>query len=297
MNEDYRLRIFLAVADAGSLTKASYTLDISQPALSRHLKQLEQSIGKPLFRRHGRGVSLSSAGKQLYESIAPTFSQLDKVVGDFKTGTDPISGYLKIATVHTLNSYFVAPVLKSVCQEFSNLKLQIFERSSMDVSLLVERKQADIGLAYDTMVSGESLVTHPLHLEEMQVFYHPSLAVELNHKHQVIIDNGLPLVGLPSGYALRQMLNLKFAGHLNQRIQVETVDLMLEIVRTGMAACILPLNLPHRLIEQSGLIRRDIAQAKLQRQVVLITHKDNPSLAAVQYLIEKFTQQLKLDEL
>lgn len=291
MSDDYRLRVFLAVANAGSLTRASQTLEISQPAVSKHLKLLERSIGRRLFRRHGRGVSMSSCGKELYESISPVFNQLDRVMSLIKNDHSLITGHFKIATVHTLNSYFVAPVIRDVIERFPDLKLQIFERSSMDVSELIERKQADIGLAYDTMVTGENLVVYPLHLEHMQLYFNPLLKVQCKQDQSVVVDEGLPMVGMPSGYALRQMLNLKFAKPLNHTIQVETVDLMLEIVRTAIAACILPANLPIRIIEDTGLLRRDIAQTNLYRKVVLITHKDNTQLAAIKYLVAQFSQQ------
>jgi len=291
MSDDYRLRVFLVVANVGSLTKAAEVLGISQPGVSKNIKKLEAIIGKRLFRRHGRGVSMSSSGEELYESIFPIYNRIDNIMNLMKNDSDLISGHFKIATVHTLNSYFIAPVLKDIIKKNPNLKLNISERSSMDVSELVERKQADIGLAYDTMVTGENLSVTALHLENMKIYYSPNMKLQFDHNQNAIVDEGLPIVGMPVGYALRQMLNLKFTKKLNHIIQVETVDLMLEIVKTGVAACILPANLPCRLIEDAGLLRAKIADKMLQRKVVLITHIDDVESPAIKYLINQFKCQ------
>ncbi|MEM5529730.1 LysR family transcriptional regulator [Gammaproteobacteria bacterium AS21] len=291
MSDDYRLRVFLVVANVGSLTKAAQVLGISQPGVSKNIKKLEVILGKRLFLRHGRGVAMSSFGEELYESVFPIYNRIDNIMSLMKNDSDFIGGHFKIATVHTLNSYFIAPVLKDIIKKNPSLKLNISERSSMDVSELVERKQADIGLAYDTMVTGDNLSVTALHLENMKIYYSPILKVQFDHNQSVIVDEDLPLVGMPVGYALRQMLNLKFTKKLNHIIQVETVDLMLEIVRTGVAACILPSNLPERLIEDAGLLRSEIMNKTLQRKVVLITHIDNIELPAIKYMISKFKYQ------
>jgi DNA-binding transcriptional LysR family regulator len=291
MSDDYRLRVFLVVANVGSLTKAAQVLGISQPGVSKNIKKLEVILGKRLFLRHGRGVAMSSFGEELYESVFPIYNRIDNIMSLMKNDSDFIGGHFKIATVHTLNSYFIAPVLKDIIKKKPSLKLNISERSSMDVSELVERKQADIGLAYDTMVTGDNLSVTALHLENMKIYYSPILKVQFDHNQSVIVDEDLPLVGMPVGYALRQMLNLKFTKKLNHIIQVETVDLMLEIVRTGVAACILPSNLPERLIEDAGLLRSEIMNKTLQRKVVLITHIDNIELPAIKYMISKFKYQ------
>lgn len=291
MQDDYQLRVFLAIADAGSLTRASQVLDMSQPAVSKHLKQLELKLDKQLFNRHGRGVALSSHGQSLYEAIAPAFNKLDSAMSSLKSASQQISGHIKIATVHTLNSYFTVPVISSICRQYSALNIQVYERSSQEVSALVERKQADIGLAYDTMVSGENLLIQPLHLERMQLYYSDQLEITLNENAQVVMNDQLPIVGLPQGYALRQMLNFHFASTLNYKVLVETVDLMLEIVKSGVAACILPANYPARVIENSGLLRCDIADVDIQRRVVLLTHKDSAVRPEIDYLSARFIEQ------
>ena len=64
-----QLRTFLRVAEVGSLSQASDRLRLAQPALSRQIKMLENEIGVPLFARHGRGMKLTEAGRQLLERI------------------------------------------------------------------------------------------------------------------------------------------------------------------------------------------------------------------------------------
>ncbi|MEH6443294.1 MAG: LysR family transcriptional regulator [Oceanospirillaceae bacterium] len=110
--------MFLAVAIAGLLSRASQRLEIDQPAVSKYLKMLELSIGQGLFRRHGRSASISSCSKEVYELIYAVSNQLDGVMNAIKNDHRLLAGDSKIVTVHTLNSYFVALVIRGVIECF-----------------------------------------------------------------------------------------------------------------------------------------------------------------------------------
>jgi DNA-binding transcriptional LysR family regulator len=71
-----KLRVFHAVADAGSFTHAGDTLSLSQSAVSRQVHALEESLGVMLFHRHARGLILTEQGELLYRSVHDFFHQL-----------------------------------------------------------------------------------------------------------------------------------------------------------------------------------------------------------------------------
>lgn len=103
------LRTFLEIYRSGSLTRAGQTLHMTQPAVSQHLRALEAQVGRPLFKRHSRGVMPTAAGRQLARSLAPHFEAIEAIA-------DSVSGTLYSHTVHIggaidLLAAFVAPVV------------------------------------------------------------------------------------------------------------------------------------------------------------------------------------------
>lgn len=80
------LRTFLAVHRAGSVTAAAQLLELSQPAVTAQLKALEKNVGKPLFRRHARGVTTTAAGEDLARRLAGPLDDLAAAMGDFVGG-------------------------------------------------------------------------------------------------------------------------------------------------------------------------------------------------------------------
>ena len=76
-----KLRVFHAVAEAGSLTHAGESLNLSQSAVSRQISALEESLGVPLFHRHARGLMLTEQGEQLYQTAKEIFAKLAMEIG------------------------------------------------------------------------------------------------------------------------------------------------------------------------------------------------------------------------
>jgi DNA-binding transcriptional LysR family regulator len=108
---DLQLRQFLAIASAGSVSKAADALGLTQSGLSKQLSLLEAALGQTLFERHGRGVVLSSAGKTLHDAIRPSYDLIDATVTRLREEQGITEGRLRIATIHPLSTYFVTGVI------------------------------------------------------------------------------------------------------------------------------------------------------------------------------------------
>jgi DNA-binding transcriptional LysR family regulator len=294
MKNQQRLRVFVAVALARSITRAAETLEISQPAVSRHIRLLENSLGCALFRRHGRGIELTHDGQRLLDVAAPALSRIDAICGQLKLSSQSVSGRLTIASVHTLNQYFLVPLLTEVLKTYPDLSINLLERSSLDVGNLVERGLADIGLAYDSMVTGDNLRITRLHDETMQVFHAPSMEDEitqfLDSAGRIDLAPDIKIIIPPSGYALRQLMDLRMGARARHVLQVETVDMMLQSARAGLGVCVLPKNLPPDMIEERGLVRKDITAPDMTRTVVLIMRPESETIPAVAHTANAFAE-------
>ena len=93
-----KLRVFHAVAEAGSFTHAGESLNLSQSAVSRQISALEESLNVPLFHRHARGLILTEQGDLLYHTARDVFAKLSMTEAMLTESKDRPKGPLKVTT-------------------------------------------------------------------------------------------------------------------------------------------------------------------------------------------------------
>jgi DNA-binding transcriptional LysR family regulator len=131
-----KLRIFHAVAEAGSFTHAGETLNLSQSAISRQISSLEQSLGVTLFHRHARGLLLTEQGEDLYLTAHEVFHNLAMAEARLTDSKERPEGPLKITTTVGFGSVWLTPRIK----EFMDLYPEI------DVTLLLVYDDLDLSM-------------------------------------------------------------------------------------------------------------------------------------------------------
>jgi len=131
-----KLRIFHAVADAGSFTHAGHELSLSQSAVSRQISALEDGLNVPLFHRHARGLILTEQGEVLYRTAHEVFTKLSAAQTRLMDSREKPSGELRITTTVGLGSVWLTPRLK----EFAELYPQIA------VTLLLDDNELDLAM-------------------------------------------------------------------------------------------------------------------------------------------------------
>jgi len=131
-----KLRIFHAVADAGSFTHAGHELGLSQSAVSRQISALEDGLNVPLFHRHARGLILTEQGEVLYRTAHEVFTKLTAAQTRLMDSKEKPSGELRITTTVGLGSVWLTPRLK----EFTELYPQI------NVTLMLDDRELDLAM-------------------------------------------------------------------------------------------------------------------------------------------------------
>ena len=138
-----KLKIFHAVAEAGSFTNATTVLNISQSAISRQIQSLEQDLKVQLFERHARGLTLTDNGEYVYKTAHEVISKLKEVETSLGDQKNKPSGKLTITTVRSFGTHWLTPRI----QEFMNLNPEIeIELIFDDKELDLSTRQADIGI-------------------------------------------------------------------------------------------------------------------------------------------------------
>lgn len=131
-----KLRIFHAVAEAGSFTHAGEKLNLSQSAISRQISALEDSVQTPLFHRHARGLILTEQGETLLRTVKDVFHKLTMVQARLSESKDRPSGPLKVTTTIAFGSTWLTSCIK----EFIELYPEV------EVSLVLSDQELDLGM-------------------------------------------------------------------------------------------------------------------------------------------------------
>ena len=139
-------RIFYTVAHTGNISKAAKELYISQPAISKSIQKLEESVGCKLFSRSSRGVVLTDEGKLLYEHVSEAFETLTMGEEKLKRSIELGVGHLKIGVSSTLCKYLLLPYLKEFIRQNPHISISISCQSTNDTLKLLEDNKIDIGL-------------------------------------------------------------------------------------------------------------------------------------------------------
>ena len=138
-----KLRIFHAVADAGSLTHAGDTLHLSQSAVSRQIRALEESLGATLFHRHARGLILTEQGELLFEATEAMSKTLDSTEARIRDSEDEVFGELRVTTTVGFGTLWLAPRMGHLYDRFPDLKIDLLlEERVLDLPM----READVAI-------------------------------------------------------------------------------------------------------------------------------------------------------
>ena len=140
-----KLRIFHAVAEAGSFTHAGEELNLSQSAVSRQISALEDSLKVPLFHRHARGLLLTEQGELLYRTAHEVFAKLAMTEAMLTDSKDSPRGELRVTTTVTFGMMWLTPLLKEFHELYPEIQLRlILDDEELDLGM----READIAIRF-----------------------------------------------------------------------------------------------------------------------------------------------------
>jgi DNA-binding transcriptional LysR family regulator len=138
-----KLRIFHAVADAGSLTHAGESLHLSQSAVSRQIRALEESLNATLFHRHARGLILTEQGELLFDATSSMIRRLDTAEARIRDSKEEAFGELRVTTTTGFGTLWLAPRLPALYTKYPDLKIDLMlEERVLDLPM----READVAI-------------------------------------------------------------------------------------------------------------------------------------------------------
>lgn len=239
-----QLQYFLRVAQLGSFTRASASLSVVQPALSRQIRLLEAELGQVLLHRTGRGVTLTEAGRRLVMHGQRILAQVEHARIDLRDLRDAPVGPITIAVAPSIGPLLALDLVHAFQQRFPLARLTLVEGRSAQVNDWITTGEVDLALNYNPIPSAqvevEPLVEHALHvigpLHEGPGLSLPAAGVPLRALPRY------PLVMPARPHSVRMMLEAVMASAGVQPHVEWEVDLfptLLQMVRGGMGYAVM----------------------------------------------------------
>jgi DNA-binding transcriptional LysR family regulator len=163
---DFRLKVFYTVSQKLSFTKAAEALFVSQPAVTKHIKELEEQLGTALFKRNGSNISLTSAGQVLVKHTQHIFETYATLENELAQLNDSVSGNIRIGASTTLAQYVLPKILALFKSTYPSIHFTFASGNSEAIEQLVMTEQIDFAI-----VEGNS--HHP------QIMYEPFVKDEI----------------------------------------------------------------------------------------------------------------------
>jgi DNA-binding transcriptional LysR family regulator len=257
-----KLRIFHAVAEAGSFTHAGHELNLSQSAVSRQISALEEDLKVPLFHRHARGLILTEQGEVLHRTAHEVFSKLEAAKTRLMDSKEKPSGELKITTTVGLGSVWLTPRIKEFMELYPDIQVTLLlEDAELDLSM----READVAIRLRRPTQPDLIqrklftVHHHVYAspEYLKRYGIPKAAEDLD-KHKILIFgptegyltnlNWLETVGRPEGNPRPVALRVNNAYGLRRAVQsgagIATLADYIVAAETAVVQIDLPIDAP-----------------------------------------------------
>ena len=237
-------RIFYTVANTGNISKAAKELYISQPAISKSIQKLEDSVGCKLFSRSSRGVVLTDEGQLLYEHVSEAFDTLTIGEEKLKRSIELGIGHLKIGVSSTLCKYLLLPYLKEFIHQNPHISISISCQSTNETLQLLEDNKIDIGL----IGKPDNLRNiHFDYLEEIEDIFVAAKDYLRNLKARGVPKDSIlqnsTLMLLDKNNMTRQYIDDYLQDNqivIKDSIDISDMDLLIEFARIGVGvACVI----------------------------------------------------------
>lgn len=290
--DDYR--VFYYVAQYRSFTKAAQILYSNQPNVSRTIKNLEKTLGCPLFVRTSRMVQLTPEGEELYAHISPAMHQIASGEESLMLYSSLKGGSLRIGVSETALHHILLPVLERFRQKYPNIHLQILNSNSSQAVAALKEHRVDLALiTLPVELDGHYQKTDLVSFREVPICA-AALAQSVPTPLPVQMLTQYPLISLCKGSASYQFYQEWFQNQglsFAPDIEAATSDQIPPMVKAGLGVGFVSELAAKTAAESGKICMLSLAEPLPQRTVSLIKRKDAPLSIAASRLEEMLLEK------
>lgn len=273
---DFRLKVFYTVALRLNFTKAATELYITQPAVSKHIQELEETYKTKLFERNGSKIALTSAGKILLKYTKSIFDIYREIDFEMSSFSKERQGLLRLGASTTISQYVISPILAHFHQKQKDIKVNLLNGNTEQIENALINKEIEIGI-----VEGQS--------KNQSIKYIPFLKDELvlvcNSKNPFVKQNEISLNDLKSmkfitrergsgtleviEFALKK-IGLKFAD-LQIEMQLGSTESIKSYLLNSDCFAFMSIHAVNKELKNKELIVLDVENLSIERFFYIIT--------------------------
>lgn len=291
MNIDFELyRVFYTVANNGNITKASEELNISQPAISKSIKNLEEQLGGQLFVRTKKGVILTDEGKEFYSYIKQAIEYITNAENKFSDLINLETGTIKLGISATLTKEFLLPYLEKFHKLYPKIDIQIMTNVSSELFPKLRNGLIDIIILNlnDENYGNDIEIIKCMKVNDCFVIN--SSYKELINKELSLKDlNKYPLILQTKGSNTRKFLD-SFAKQnsviLKPNIELASYSLVVEFAKIGLGIGYATKEYTKKELENKNLFELNIKEKLPSRYVGIAISKNHLPNFSTKRLIE-----------
>lgn len=293
--EDFRLKVFVSTAHSLNFTKTAQELFISQPAVSKHITELEKSFGLPLFERNGSRLSLTAAGETLLRHTEKILNDYNSMNYEMSMLTDNLRGELKIGASSTIAQYFLPAILARFTKHFPEVKVSLLSGNIAQIEKALFNHTIDLGMVEN---AGRS---HGLHYEDI-MDDELVLVADSDGKYASIEEitleelQSLPIVLRETGSGTLEVIEGAFASRqmrqdmFNVIMQLGSTEAIKSFIHNADALAIVSVIAVRNELRDGSLKIIDIKDIEINRHFSFVTRQGSGDK-----LVAKFTDFIRRD--
>ncbi|WP_240417733.1 LysR family transcriptional regulator [Paenibacillus periandrae] len=283
------LRVFVTVTEQRNFSRAAELLNLSQPGVSLHIRNLENEYGAKLMHRSPKLVKLTEAGDILYKRAKQILALAEEAKQEIQLLNEKVTGSLQIGASFTIGEYILPRVLAEFALQFPEVEMSVTIANTEEITQALKANQLDLGIVEGNVVSSGLLIT-PYMKDEMILIAsaeHP-LASKKNVKPELLQDLTWVLRENGSGTRSFSEQFIQAAGLAMKRSYVfNSSQGVKEAVSAGLGIAILSRWIVKKELESGELCQIPVTPKLLDRNFWIIRNHDHSSSMAVNMFLQK----------
>ncbi|MDM1297115.1 LysR family transcriptional regulator [Empedobacter falsenii] len=204
---DFRLKVFDTVAKRLNFTKAANELNITQPAVTKHIKEVELNLNIKLFERNGTKIKLTKAGEILLKYTEEIFSVYQKMEFEIGQLQEKQKGTLRLGASTTIAQYVLPPILAEFRKRFPEIQLSLVIQNSEKIEDLLANHKIDIGLI-EAQIKNRTFHYFPFMKDEIVLVSHQNHSISTKNNIKLDDLKHIPLVFREPGSGTLETIDL-----------------------------------------------------------------------------------------
>ncbi len=238
-----QLRYYTRIVEMGSLSKASRSLHVAQPALSQQIAKLEDDVGKQLLIRSAKGVTPNETGRALYHQARLILRQIDQAMTIARSDNGEIKGVVSIGLPATTVAAVGLPLVRRVRERYPGISLNVVEAMSGHIEHLIRENQLDLAVIFTRDLPSD-LHEEALMVEELFLIMSQEDTTFGNRDAVTMAEVAqVPLILPTSEHGLRRRIEAEFESRAlrpNVVAEIDSLSLVMSCVNDGIGATIKP---------------------------------------------------------